>query len=273
MGAWIPTFILDDRDLNPVDKILYAVIFNLCNERGYCWASNEYLADRLGIGIATVTRSINSLKKKGVILDFYEINDKGRFRRLKIDHSMTGGSNQNDLNPSSKRLEGSNQNDEHKKTVISNTIEENNISLDKQVMDLIEELKNKYVPNSQKKPFKNTPRRRNSIRKCVRDFKQQWPGRDFLKACRYAFEYKAKEWVGTVMWKYFVPETLFSHFVEYLEQAEQNNGIPTMAAFKNNHTQQQNAVITHRAQGTNNQEQLDEISRRMELAKQKRPIV
>lgn len=90
MGAWIPTFILDDPDLTPTEKLLYAIIVNLCNDRGYCWASNEYLAKRVAVSSSCVSRTITRLRDKNILIDFYEVNDQGRFRRLKIDHPLTG---------------------------------------------------------------------------------------------------------------------------------------------------------------------------------------
>lgn len=68
-----------------------------------------------------------------------------------------------------------------------------------------------------------------------KDFNSHWPGRDFLKACKFMFEYKAKEWWGTDIWKNFKIETLFrdSHFVDYLETAESNKGIPPAPKTKN----------------------------------------
>lgn len=133
----------------------------------------------------------------------------------------------------------------------------NKLNLASQVMLIIEEIKSEYLPNSKKIPLKITSARQNSVALRMKDFNQHWPGRDFIKAIRYAFEYKAKEWAGTDMWKYFTPDTLLSHFIQYLEQAEQNNGTPP--AKKPTHGQPQVAAPIYRKEGTDNQHILDEL--------------
>ena len=40
--------VLDNRELAANAKILYASITSMTDSKGYCWASNQYLADRFG---------------------------------------------------------------------------------------------------------------------------------------------------------------------------------------------------------------------------------
>lgn len=75
--------------------------------------------------------------------------------------------------------------------------------------------------------YKVTPLRVRMINSRKKDFDNLWPGRDFYKACQFAFGYKAKEWFGTDQFRYFEPETLLSQkFTAYLEKAEQDKGEP-----------------------------------------------
>lgn len=101
--------------------------------------------------------------------------------------------------------------------------------LAKQVLGVVSDLKVEYSPKEKKIELKLTQQRIAKIIARQKDFYDQWGAeRNFLKACRYAFEYKAREWIGTDMWKHFNPDTLLgaTNFVKYLEQAEANNGKP-----------------------------------------------
>ena len=52
--AVIPAKVLMDEGLRPNAKLLYAKISNLCNLKGYCWATNEELTEGLGIAAHAV---------------------------------------------------------------------------------------------------------------------------------------------------------------------------------------------------------------------------
>lgn len=68
--AVIPTRVLHDKDLlkYPKSILLYGHIANLANQKGYCWATNKYFMEKLGIKSATtITDYLNLLVRKGFI--------------------------------------------------------------------------------------------------------------------------------------------------------------------------------------------------------------
>lgn len=65
--AIIPANIRYDTRLMPNAKLLYGEITALCNEKGYCWASNDYFADLYNVKKETISRWVSDLEKFGYI--------------------------------------------------------------------------------------------------------------------------------------------------------------------------------------------------------------
>lgn len=65
--AIIPAEVRYDEELPPNAKLLYGEITSLCNEKGYCWATNQYFADLYHCSISAVKKWISALVKKGYI--------------------------------------------------------------------------------------------------------------------------------------------------------------------------------------------------------------
>ena len=72
----IPTEIMLSNDLSSTAKILYGVISSLTNEKGYCWASNDYLGSLLNISSKTASLLIKELSDYGYIQSDVEKNYK-----------------------------------------------------------------------------------------------------------------------------------------------------------------------------------------------------
>lgn len=65
--AIIPAEVRYDEDLPPNAKLLYGEITALCNDKGYCWATNQYFADLYKVKVWSVSNWIKSLSDKGYI--------------------------------------------------------------------------------------------------------------------------------------------------------------------------------------------------------------
>ncbi len=68
--------ILLNKDLTDRQKLLLALISNLSNERGYCFASNEYLSNCLNCSVTSVRDNLRLLEKSGYIGRVLKLNEK-----------------------------------------------------------------------------------------------------------------------------------------------------------------------------------------------------
>ena len=65
--AVIPANVRYDPNLNANSKLIYGEITALTNEKGYCWASNEYFASLYRVSKKTISLWIKDLKDNGYI--------------------------------------------------------------------------------------------------------------------------------------------------------------------------------------------------------------
>ena len=65
--AIIPANVRYDKKLSANAKLLYGEITALCNEKGYCWASNAYFAKLYDVSSRSISAWIKSLKDNGYI--------------------------------------------------------------------------------------------------------------------------------------------------------------------------------------------------------------
>ena len=76
-GVWIPADVMESEELSPMEKLLYGEIAGFRE----CYASNAWLAGRIGRSEATVTRLIQHLIECGYV---EKVGFNGRFRTIRV---------------------------------------------------------------------------------------------------------------------------------------------------------------------------------------------
>lgn len=79
--AIIPANVRYDKDLSPNAKLLYGEITSLCNEKGYCWANNNYFMELYGLSERSIQGLLKQLNEKEYIKIIIE---KNKYRKIYI---------------------------------------------------------------------------------------------------------------------------------------------------------------------------------------------
>ena len=143
----LPASVRYDKNLKPMEKIMYSELTALSNKNGYCNATNSYFAELYEVGKNTVSLWISDLEKAGYIKTklIYETGTKIiKERRIYISDPITKNNDtyhEKEVDPITKNREDNN-------TSINNTrlIITNNNNLENIIED--QEQKEKVVVNS-----------------------------------------------------------------------------------------------------------------------------
>ena len=80
----IPATILYNKELKANEKLLYAIITSLSNKEGYCFATNKYLAEKLGVNHKSISSWISDLQKRKFIIVEQIRNENKQIIKRKI---------------------------------------------------------------------------------------------------------------------------------------------------------------------------------------------
>ena len=151
----LPANVRYDKELKPMEKILFTEISSLTSKEGYCYAKNSYFAELYDVHKNTVGNWINNLVKKGYLKSviIYEKGTKNiQERRLYIT-TPTNEKTDTSINKKidtcqSKNLEGINEKIEDNNTSINNTsllLNNNNTYVKNEFSRVCEEIKNNWI--------------------------------------------------------------------------------------------------------------------------------
>lgn len=220
--AIIPANVRYDDKISANAKLLYGEITSLCNDKGICWAGNEYFANLYKTTKVTISRWIKQLKDNDYIRVqiFYKKDTKEIDKRIitisnqypinKIDNTpinkndMDIGINKNVMTPYQKCYDPINKNVKENKKILINNINNNIYSR------VIE-----YLNQKTSKNFKSTTKKTQTLIQARMN--EGFSYEDFIRV----IDIKTKEWLNNKeMEQYLRPETLFgTKFEGYLNKS------------------------------------------------------
>lgn len=204
--AIIPANVRYDKELTPNAKLLYGEITALTNEKGYCWATNNYFAELYDVSKVSISKWINQLADKGYINTeiIYKEGTKEILNRYITIIQYPVKENFN--TPIKEKFKDNN-------TLINNT-SNNTCNIYIPYQEIIDYLNSKANTN-----YRATGKKTKDLIKAR--INESFTLEDF----KIVIDKKCNEWLGTDFENYLRPETLFSNkFEGYLNQKAVNYG-------------------------------------------------
>lgn len=216
----IPANVRYDDKICANAKLLYGEITALCNEKGFCWARNEYFASLYKTTKETISRWIRQLKERDYIRVqiFYKKDSK------EIDKRIIAISNQYPINEKINTPCQKNQSIPIDKNVmtpcqkcqdpIDKNVKENTTSINNTINNNIYSRVIEYLNQKTSKNFKSTSQKTKKLIQAR--INESFTIEDFYKV----IDIKTTEWKNNKeMSRYLRPETLFgTKFESYLNQ-------------------------------------------------------
>ena len=134
----LPANVRYDKNLKPMEKIMYSELTALCNKNGYCNATNSYFAELYEVSKNTVSLWINDLEKAGYIKIklIYEVGTKNiKERKIYIADPITKNNDtyhEKEVDPITKNREDNNTSINNTRLIITNINNNKNIIEDQE---------------------------------------------------------------------------------------------------------------------------------------------
>lgn len=198
--AIIPANVRYDQDLTPNAKLLYGEITALCNERGYCWASNSYFSDLYNVSKVSISKWVNALISKGYIsseIIYKEGTKEILNRHLRIVND-----------PIKEKLNTPTQEKFKDNTTVINTTKNNT----KEYIPYVEIVT--YLNDATHSSYKSSTKKTQEL------IKARWNEGFRLDDFKKVIDIKTQEWSNDTKYSnYLRPTTLFgTNFESYLNQ-------------------------------------------------------
>lgn len=108
--AILPATVRYDKDLKPIERLLYAEITSLCNAHGYCYATSSYFAELYEMRRESISRCISHLERCGYIRVEVTNDEKtGSTRKIFLTGKADGGCDQKVTGGVTKKSQGCDQ--------------------------------------------------------------------------------------------------------------------------------------------------------------------
>lgn len=88
--AQVPLEVLYNTELSTAARTLYAIVLSKVNKEGYCYATNETLANWLGTTERTVGRNLKELKDVELVKTFYTGLSRKIYPQNKVEIDQKG---------------------------------------------------------------------------------------------------------------------------------------------------------------------------------------
>lgn len=79
--------VLESKTINSTEKLIMGIITSLAFKESYCYANNEYFAQKLSVSKRTITKALSNLKKENLIY-METINQQRRIYLVENNNSI-----------------------------------------------------------------------------------------------------------------------------------------------------------------------------------------